>query len=180
MNKRRKAILAVALVAIVSAAAGIFWLLVFPVIDFWLDPSYYFLKEGEGWVTVNSINNASAPGTFTPINCKNNGLLPATFEITAVFSGAAFSNDTPMPYEKINETAAKFTFELGGNQEKKADVYFSILNETRFTISLSITSNQALLRVANAQKSSLPWDRSYRDLYYYSTDNNKFVAAVVS
>ena len=179
MVERRQAFLAAVLVIIVLAAVGISWFLVLPTVDFWLDPNYYFLREEDGWVTVNWQSNASAAGTFTPINCKNTGLLPANFEITIAFSGAAFSKDTPMPYQQINETAARFTFAVGGFQEKKADVHFTILNDAQFSISLSITSDQALLRVANAQKSSLPWDRSYRDLYYSFYDN-RFVAAVIS
>jgi hypothetical protein len=178
MVERKRVFLAVALVAIVLVAIGISWFLVLPTVDFWLDPNYYFLKDEESWVTINFQNNASAAGTRTPIICKNNGLLPATFEITVVFSGAAFSKDTPMPYQQINDTAAVFTFSVGGFQEKKADVYFSILNDTRFSISLSLASDQALLRVANAQRSSLPWDRSYRELHYGFYDN-RFVAAVI-
>ncbi len=177
MVKRRRVFLAVDLIAIVLVAIGISFFLVFPVVDFWLDP-YAFVKEGEGWRTISVHDNISVAGTFTPINCKNTGLLPAAFEITIVFSGATFSKDTSMPYQQINQTAAKFTFTVDGFQEKKANVYFTILNVTRFAISLSITSNQALLRVANAQKSSVPWDISYRDMEYYFYDN-KFVAAQI-
>ncbi len=177
MVKRRQVFVAITLIAIILVAIGISFFSVFPVVDYWLDPYTYFQDE-EGWRTMNFHNNISAAGTFTPINCKNAGLLPATFEITIVFSGAIFSTDTPMPCQQINQTAAKFTFTVDGFQEKKIDVYFTILNETRFAISLSITSNQGLLRVANAQKSSVPWDVSYRVLFYYFHDN-KFVAAMI-
>jgi hypothetical protein len=180
MVRRRKIILTVALVGIILATVGFSWFLVFLNVDFWLNTSIYYQKSEAGWTTVNFQNNASATGTFAPINCKNNGLLPATFEITAVFSGASFSKDTPMPYQQINETAATFTFTLGSFQEKKADAYFSILNETGFSISLSITSNQALLRVATAQKSSIPWDRSYRQLIYGNSTDDKFCPALIS
>jgi hypothetical protein len=179
-SKRRKVLFSIALIAIVTlAGSGVFWFFMMPDVDLWLDPNCSYQKVAGDWVTVNFQNNNTSNGTFAPINCKNNGALTATFEIIVVFSGASFSTDTPLPYEQINSTAAKFAFTLGGYQEKNVPVYFTITNGTRFIISHTLDTNQSLLRVMNAQKSITPWDRSYRELWY-SFYGDKFEAAVIS
>ena len=178
MKRRKKILVACALLTlIVVAYFGIFWFT--PNVDYWLDPNYAFQKNNNGWTTVNLQTNYSVPGTLMPINCKNNGLLEVAFDITVVFSGASISSDTSMPYQRINETAAKFSFILGGFEEKNSNIYFSITNNSRFTTSLSVSSNQQLLHITPAQKSSQPWDRSYRELFYSSIDN-RFVAAIIN
>lgn len=177
MKRRKKILVASALLTIIIVTyIGIFWFT--PNVDYRLDPSYAFQKNNDDWTTVNLHTNYSVPGTHMPINCKNNGLLEVAFDITIVFSGASISTDTPMPYQRINETAAKFSFTLGGFEEKNSNVYFSIENNSRFTASLSLSSNQQL-HITPAQKSSQPWDRSYRELFYSLTDN-RFVAAVIN
>lgn len=159
MRRSRAVLLTVALIAIfVIAGSGIFWLFITPDADFWLPTNFYYQKVAGDWVSVNYSNNNTLDGTFAPINCKNNGALTATFEIIVVFSGAYFSTDTPLPYQQINDTTAKFAFTLNSYQEKSANIYFTIINSMSFTISLSLETNQTLLRVMNPQKSSDPWD----------------------
>jgi hypothetical protein len=160
-------LMTVAIIATVTiAGSGIFWFLIIPDVDFWIPTSYTYQKVANDWVTFNHSNNNTFNGTFTPINCKNSGALPATFDIVVVFSGASFSTDTPWPYQQINDTAAKFAFTLNGFEEKSSKIYFTIIDSSAFTISISLTTSQGLLRIMNAQKSSTPWDRSYRELQY--------------
>ena len=177
--KRKAALMAIAILLIVAfVGSAIFWLFVMPNVDFWLNPTNTYQKVADNWVTTTYDNNSSVSGCLIPIGCKNNGALTATFQITIVFSGASFSTETPMPYQQINTTAAKFTFTLNSYQERNVNVYFTITNTTRFNISLSLQTNQSLLRITNAQKSS-PWDSSYRELYY-SLIGDKFVPAQIS
>lgn len=181
MKKNQAVLLGAALIAVIAVAgSGIFWLFIMSDVDFWLDPNCYYQKTAGDWGTFNYANNSCLNGTYIPINCKNNGALTATFVITIVFTDASFSTNTPSPYQPINNTAAKFSFTLNSHQEKNTNVYFTIENTTYFTVSLSLKTNQSLLRITNAQKSSEPWDRSYRELSYSQVTSDKFVAAVIS
>ena len=177
----RKVLLAAVFISIIAiGGSGIFWLFIMPDVDYWLDTNYYYQKVDDQWVTRNFQNKHTVLDTLLPINCKNHGAMPATFEITITFNGASFSSDTPMPYQQINSTAAKFAFTLNSYQEKNTNVYFTLTNTTRFTVTLSLETNQGLLRVMDAQKNPwLPWIRSYRELHYSGSDN-KLVAAVIS
>ena len=148
--------------------------------DYWLDTNYYYQKVDDKWVTRNFHSRYTALYTLLPINCKNHGAMPASFEITISFNGASISSDTPLPYQLINSTAAKFAFTLNSYQEKNTNVFFTLTNTTDFSVTLSLETNQTLLRVVDAQKSSIPWDRSYRELHYFSGSDNKLVAAVIN
>lgn len=178
----RKELLAVVFISIITiGGSGIFWLFIMPDVDYWLDTSIYYQKIDDKWVTRNFHSKYTVLDTMIPINCKNNGAMPATFEITITFNGASFSSNTSMPYQQINSTAAKFSYTLNGYQEKNTDVYFTLTNTTRFTVTLSLATNQGLLRVMDAQKNPwLPWIRSYRELHYSLGSDDKFVAAVIS
>jgi len=182
VKRRRAALLAVVFISIiVISGSGIFWLFIMPDVDYWLDTSYYYQKVDGQWVTRNFHSKYTSLDTLLPINCKNHGAMPATFEITITFNGASFSSDTPMPYQQINSTSAKFAFTLNSYQEKNTNVYFTLTNTTRFTVTLSLETNQGLLRIMDAQKSpGLPWDRSYRELYYGLGSNDQLVAALIS
>jgi hypothetical protein len=180
--KRKRALLAAVFISIIAiGGSGIFWLFIIPDVDYWLDTSYYYQKVDDQWVTRNFNNKHTVLDTLLPINCKNHGAMPATFEITINFNGATFSSNTSMPYQQINSTAAKFSFTLHSYQEKNTDVYFKLTNTTRFTVTLSLETNQGLLRIMDAQKSPwLPWIRSYRELHYSLGSDDKLVAAVIS
>jgi hypothetical protein len=182
VKRRRAALLAAVFISIIAiGGSGIFWLFIMPDVDYWLDTSYYYQKVDDQWVTRNLHSKYTVLDTLLPINCKNNGAMPATFEITIAFKGASFSSDTPLPYQQINSTAAKFAFTLNSYQEKNTNVYFTLTNSTDFTVTLSLETNQGLLRVMDAQKSpGIPWDRSYRELHYYLGSDNKLVAAVIN
>ena len=178
----RKVLLVVVFISIIAiGGSGIFWLFIMPDVDFWLDTNYYYQKVANKWVTSNFQTNNPLNDTLLPINCKNNGAMPATFEITISFNGASFSSDTPLPYQLINSTAAKFAFTLDSYQEKNTNVYFTLTNTTDFTVTLSLETKQGLLRVMDAQKSpGIPWDRSYRELHYFSGSDKKLEPAVIS
>ncbi len=181
MQKMHKVFLGVALIAIVAVAgSGIFWFFIEPAVDFWFDTGYLYQKVGNNWVTNDTINNNTLNGLILPFHCKNYGLLVATFKITVALSGASFLNDTQQLYQEINETVAKFDFSLKGGQEKTSNVYFDIKNNS-FTFSLSLETNQGLLRIVDAQKfGSQPWQQSYRQLNYGLSGDNSFAPALIS
>ena len=174
---------AVFILIIAIGGSGIFWLFNMPDVDNWLNKNYYRYENIDNPCgnPCNYNNKYTVLDTLLPINFKNHGAIPATFEITIAFNGASFSSETPKPYQQINSTATKFAFTLNGGQEKNTNVYFTLTNTTRFTVTLSLETNQGLLRVMDAQKTPwLPWIRSYRELYYFSGSGNKLVAAVIS
>ena len=149
----RKVLLAVVFISIIAiGGSGIFWLFIMPDVDYWIDTNYYYQKVDDQWVTRNFQNKHAVLDTLLPINCKNHGAMPATFEITITFNGASFSSYTLLPYQIINSTSAKFAFTLNSYQEKTTNVYFTLTNTTDFTVALSLETNQGLLRVMRRTK----------------------------
>jgi hypothetical protein len=175
MQKRNKLFLGAALIAVVVlAGSGLFWFFIEPAVDFWLDTGHLYQKVGNSWETVTSVNNSIFNNTIIPFYCKNYGLLPATFDITVVFTGASFSNQTQLQHQEINSSATKFDFTLGGGQEKTVNVYFNITSNDNFVVSLTFETNQGLLRIVDAQKfGSQPWQQSYRELHYGLTGDGR-------
>ncbi|MGD6853005.1 MAG: hypothetical protein ACQCN6_13180 [Candidatus Bathyarchaeia archaeon] len=184
LKKNRKRVLSIVLaVTVLVAGCSVFWFVVMPNVDYWLDPNYRYQQFSDGWVTINHADNSTINGACMSINCKNNGVLPATFDVTIAFSGATFSTDTPQPYEQINGSAAKFTFTLNGFEQKSHNVYFTIANSSRLTASLSLQTNQILFKMMDVHGNTIPWQNvpclvSYRELTYYNSSGN-LVAAVI-
>ena len=149
--------LAVVLVVIILiSGVGIFWFFIWPnienthtaTVDFWLEPKVYVKNATDNWGTEVDASHSILNATFSPFSCKNDGDLNATFDIIVVFSGVSVvPPDTQSTYQQINSTAAKFTFTLEKNQEKTANVPFTITSNDTFSISLSLQSSQSTLRI---------------------------------
>jgi hypothetical protein len=155
------------------------WFFVFPSVDYRLDDKCYYQTSGGVWSTVNQTEDVN--GTFIPIICKNGGLLATTFDVTVVFSGVTFSNKTEASYQQISESCAKFSFNLAPLEEKTVNVYFNMQmqNQTRFDVKLSLTSTDVLLHVSDPHHSwNMPWDVSYRELFYSLYDGKFYPAQI--
>jgi hypothetical protein len=170
-------LLAAALLIVVMVIGVNIWLFLFPSVDYRLDENSYYQSSDGVWSTLNKGENVN--GTFIPVICKNSGLFGTTFEVTVTFSGVTFSNKTDAPYQQISESCAKFSFHLAPFEEQKVNVYFTIQNQTRFNVKLTLTSTDLLMHVADPHHSwMLPWDVSYRELFY-SLSNDKFYPALI-
>jgi hypothetical protein len=181
MKKAQKVLLSAILIVVITASTLLFWFEGVASIDYWLDNTYQYQKVGDQWIIKNFEANSSN-GIFIPINCKNSGALDGTFDLIVTFTNASFLTATPQPHQILNDTSAKFTFTLHGREKQITNVYFSIDNNTdKFTISLSLESNQSPLRIENAQKSENPWQRVYRTLYYsWIPDEQLFAPAQIA
>jgi hypothetical protein len=119
LKKNRRMVLSAVLAAvIVAAGVGAFWFIVMPDVDYWLSTSCRYQQVSGIWITQNYADNSTINGTYIPLNRKNNGIIPATFQITIDFKGADFTTDTSQSYAQVTDSAAKYTFTLGSFEEK--------------------------------------------------------------
>lgn len=179
MKNSHKGLVGTILISAIAAGALSFWFVGMASIDYSLDHTCQYQKVGDQWVTKNSQENSSN-GIFMPITCKNNGAIDGTFDLIITFTNSSFLTTNSQPYQMINDTSAKFTFTLHGGEKQVTNVYFSIDKSTdSFTISLSLESNHSILRVENAQKGEIAWQRVYRFLHYNWESNAQLYAPVL-
>ena len=186
MKKRTVVILGIVLFAIAAASLAAFlWQMENGTIDYWLnDTLKYQLVEGQ-WQTVDYATNITSPGIYNTINCRNDGSTTASFDLTISFKNAVYGGSSDIPrtmimWEKINDTAAKYSFNVSPHQTQSINVSFLISNNTQnFNIALSLQSSQPL-HVESAQKGTYPWQTVYRTLFYGQSSNNTYWAAHIS
>jgi hypothetical protein len=127
LKKRRKLIAAVASVVFAAIAiVGLVWFTQASVY-YSFDSAASYPRAGDNYIT---------------LNCKNTGYVEGTFSLVTQFMNANFSAETDQPYERLSDSAAKFTHTLRGGEKQSTKVYFSIHeNVTEFFISLSYQQN---------------------------------------
>ena len=189
MNKRVVLGLSVALIAIATVALVILFSQTrneaAGTIDYWLDNTFKYQMVNGQWETMNSATNATSPGINIPINCRNDGSSTASFDLIISFSNAVYGGSSDIPrtmimWNKINETAAKYSFNVSPNETQSINVSFAIDNNTdHFAVSLSFESSQKL-HAESAQKGSQPWQVVYRTLYYNRIGDGPFTPAMIS
>lgn len=141
----------------------------------------YQLVDGQ-WESVNYAKNTSAPGLFVPIYARNDGLATASFDLiisfkNAIYNGSSDDQRVMVAWQKINDTAAIYSFTLSPHRSQEINVHFQIENQTEtFIIELTFQSNQ-MLQVESAQKGSQPWQTVYRTLYFGRADLNSYLAS---
>ena len=134
---------------------------------------------------MNSATNATSQGINIPMNCRNDGSSTASFDLIISFSNAVYGGSSDIPrtmimWNKINDTSAKYSFNVGPHQTQNINVSFAIENNTdHFAVSLSFESSQHL-QVESAQKGSQPWQVVYRTLYYNRIGDGPFTPAMIS
>ncbi len=154
-------------------------------IDYWLDNTFEYQMVNGQWETMNSATNATSPGINIPMNCRNDGSSTASFDLIISFTNAVYGGSSNIPrtmimWNKINDTSAKYSFNIGPHETQSINVSFAIDNNTdHFAVSLSFESSQKL-HVESAQKGSAPWQVVYRTLYYGRTGSNLFAPAQIS
>jgi hypothetical protein len=175
MDRRRKLLLAVALITVVAVSAVLVWLTEAN-IRYAFNVDYSYQKDGGRWVTVDSINDKQMNGTFVNIECKNHGYFEGSFNLIVTFTNAMFSTTTAKPYEQVNGTTAKFSYKLLAGESRDTDVYFTIDdNATGFLISLWFESSQIFLRSSEGN-----W-LGVNTLYYeYINETNRFEAILIA
>ncbi len=116
-------------------------------IDYGINMDYVYQKDGNEWVTLNWLNETQMNGTFINIKCLNRGTFTGSFILLVTFTNASVATDTTEPYEVINNTTAKLSYQLGGHEAHSRDVYFTINDDVKsFRVSFSVESSQLLLR----------------------------------
>ena len=173
MNKWKKAGFAVALIVIVAVSAGLVRLTMAN-IRYWFNVDYAYQADGDQWVTVDRINDKQMSGTFITVECRNNGYLDGSFNLIVTFTNATLAT-TNEPCQQINSTTAKLPHQLGANETRSTDVYFTIdEGAERFLISLWFESSQVLIRSSEGN-----W-LGINTLYYeYDEEGNEFLARLV-
>ncbi len=122
-KKRRRLVIALTLIAI--AIIGVVAVLKFTeaVIYYSFDAEQIYPRNGDNYVT---------------LNCRNAGYAQATFSLVLQFENANISTKTQQPYELLSDSAAKFTYTLGGGEKQSTKAYFSIgENATEFNVLLT-------------------------------------------
>jgi hypothetical protein len=174
LNRKKKALLALALIFVVAVSAVSVWLTEAN-IRYAFNVDYSYQKDGDQWVTVDSVNDKQMNGTFININCSDYGYFEGSFSLIVTFKNATFSTATARPYEQVNGTTTKFSYKLLAGESRSTDVYFTIDdNATSFLISLWFESSQVFLRSSEGN-----W-LGVNTLYYeYWNETNSYVAIMV-
>jgi hypothetical protein len=116
-------------------------------IDYAINMDYVYQKDGDKWVTYNWLNETQINGTFIEVECVNRGGFTGSFSLLVTFTNATVATAAAEPYELINGTTAKLSYQLGGNEAHSRDVYFTINGDAKsFRVSFTVESNQLLLR----------------------------------
>jgi hypothetical protein len=183
MKKRTVVILGIVLIAIAAISVAAFvWQM--GTVNYWLnDTLMYQLVNGE-WQTIDYSTNQKSTGIYQTIYCRNDGTTTASFDLIISFHNAFYlgSSDNPkttISWNKINNTQAKYSFNVPPHTTQNINVAFQINETQNFAIDLSFQSNQPL-KVESAQYGSQPWETFYRRLMYGQTNENTYVAAHIS
>jgi hypothetical protein len=92
-------------------------------IDFWLEKPASF-TSGLNHITVY---------------CENGGGMDGDFNLVVKFTNAIFSNQTELPYIKVDESTVKIKFVLHQEASREKTIYFEALNGTQnFSVSVSL------------------------------------------
>jgi hypothetical protein len=117
-----------------------------PSIDYWLEKPDTF-TEGLNHITAY---------------CKNDGGLDGDFNLVMKFHNSTFSDETELPYERVDDFTVKIHFVLHGGDSNQKTVYFQVWDITTvFSITLTLEKASAfvLFQEANAV---FPTKLSYR------------------
>jgi hypothetical protein len=123
---KAKTIVAIALILIglVAVAASVIWLTE-PYISYGVNMDYGYRLEGNRWITFNWISENQSDGTLINIGCYNRGSLTGRYYIILTFVNATFAK-TAEQFERVNSTTTRISYELGSQETRSTDVYFTI------------------------------------------------------
>ncbi len=119
-------IVSVSLIAcgILVLSASIVWLTE-PVISYGLNSDYEYRLVDNRWTTFNWIEENQSDGTLINILCFNRGSFTGKYDLLVTFVNATFTT-TVEPFERVNSTTARISYELNSHEGRSTDVYFEI------------------------------------------------------
>ncbi len=125
---RRRTLFALGMVSLVVGlvvvAAGVVWLTE-PYISYGTNSDYEYRLIGNRWVTFNWIEENQSDGTLINILCYNRGSFTGKYDLLVTFVNATFAT-TVEPFERVNSTTARISYELGSHEARSSDIYFAI------------------------------------------------------
>ncbi len=96
-----------------------------PFISYGVNSDYEYRLVGNQWITFNWIEENQSDGTLINILCFNRGSFMGKYDLLVTFVNATFAT-TVEPFERVNSTTARISYELGSNEARSTDLYFSI------------------------------------------------------
>ena len=147
LNKNQRLLLTGILIASITLSSiGLVWLLESDI--HYSQSINMYEKEGDQWVT--RYDGERENGTFTQIACGNYGFWESSFSLMLTFTNVTFSAETSHPYQKISDTAIKFSYTLQKDEWAYTDVYFIIgENISSFSLKLELEPAQPFIRSTN-------------------------------
>jgi hypothetical protein len=124
--KKSYVIIGVFLIACVTVTllAGVIWLTE-PYISYGINQDYGYRLDSNRWITFNWISGNQSDGTLINILCFNRGSFTGRYDLLVSFANATFAT-TVEPFERVNSTTARVSYELGSHEARSSDVYFTI------------------------------------------------------
>jgi hypothetical protein len=170
MKRKRLAIIAIAFILVVSVVAYV----AEPEVSYSLNP-YQYRKTGDTWNTFNYSSNQTSSQIFTTVHCQNKGGFDASFYVILTLTNARFNQTSNQSDTLVNDTTAKISYILHGQEKVDTNVYFSVDNNaTNFKISISFQSNQLFMRSSEGN-----WGG--QDTFYYDeTSDGTFISAMIA
>jgi hypothetical protein len=170
MKRKRLAIIGIAFILVVSVSAYV----AEPEVSYSLNP-YQYRKIGDTWNTFNYSSNQTSSKVFTTVHCQNKGGFDANFYVILTLTDAHFNQTNNQSYSLVNETTAKISYTLHGQEKTNTDVYFIVdSNATGFKISISFQSNQLFMRSSEGN-----WGG--QDTFYYGeTSDRTFIPGMLA
>lgn len=126
MDRRKKTTVAITLILIglVAVAASVIWLSE-PYISYGINQDYGYRLDSNRWITFNWISGNQSDGTLINILCFNRGSFVGRYDLLVSFANATFAT-TVEPFERVNSTTTRISYELGSREARSTDVYFTI------------------------------------------------------
>lgn len=124
-----------------------------PIIDYYLDTPQSYASYG-----VNSVC----------FNFQNRGGLDAHAIFIVAFTNATLSDQTDMPYQKVNDSTVRFYYVLPHHMERRGrrEVYFTINNGVaRFSIDLTVECNDLFADKIGYYKTNPSYNKISNNLY---------------
>jgi hypothetical protein len=129
-------------------------------IDYWLDVSQTFSASDDSYLTAY---------------CKNWGDVDGSFNLTVSLGNGVFKEKDMPSHDLLNSSTVTFPIKLHAGEQKSINFYFSVNDDSRFNVSLSVSSSQQNLctepRYISASSLQIyDTDTEYRSLSYVLED----------
>ncbi len=99
---------------------------------------HQYRKIRDNWNNFNYSSNQTSSQIFTTFHCQNKGGFDVSFTVLLTLTNARFNQTNNQSYKLVNDTTAKISFNLHGQERADTDVYFLVdSNAIYFKISIA-------------------------------------------